>query len=416
VFDRGSPCSYNDCVTTATSSSETREQRPVVILVTGRTAVARVGGISAIRRHVATASRLGLTPIVVYPPRLTALGAEIDADLDGRAACVSADAADAWLARDDVDALVIAADWFVSPAALYAFGRQTKGAAVARFVDRGRVVAPVARMPVAKLRPLFAVLSEAPVSELINDAVPADAQVVEMDPGERHRLSDSVAIERCERKLFGLGSHRAEPWGVRVFESHLAIPIASYLACTPVSPAQVSAVKILLGLVSAYVIANPGYARGLAAATIYLVSRVLDAVAADLARAAVKPKARGDKFDVTGDLIAHLCILWAIAARSGWTADQVIAAVLVTAGLLASGVMTYRRVLKPVWAADALGIRHRVRRDNFASRFSRANGPAYALLASALIGRLDLFLWAAAITSHLFYLLWHRRSTQGSHA
>jgi hypothetical protein len=73
-------------------------------------------------------------------------------------------------------------------------------------------------------------------------------------------------------------------------------------------------------------------------------------------------------------------------------------------------------VLKPVWAADALGIRHRVRRDNFASRFSRANGPAYALLAAALLGRLDLFLWAAAITSHLFYLLWHRRSLQGSRA
>jgi hypothetical protein len=72
--------------------------------------------------------------------------------------------------------------------------------------------------------------------------------------------------------------------------------------------------------------------------------------------------------------------------------------------------------LKPVWAADALGIRHRVRRDNFASRFSRANGPAYALLASALVGRLDLFLWGTAVASHLFYLLWHRRGSKGSRA
>jgi len=389
------------------------EQQPVVILVTGRTAVARVGGISAIRRHVATATRLGLAPIVVYPPRLTALGAEIDADLDGRAACVSADAAGERLAQDDVEALVIAADWFVSPAALYAFGRQTTGAAVARFVDRGRVVAPVARMPVSKLRPLFSLLSEAPVSELINDAVPEDAQVVEMDPGERHRLSDSVAIERCERKLFGLGSHRAEPWSVQLFERHMAIPIASYLARSRVTPFQVSAVKIVLGLLSAYVIASPGYARGLAAAAMYLVSRVLDAVAGDLARAAVRPRARGDKFDVTGDLIAHLAIIWSIAARSDWATGQITAAALTTLGLLASGLMTYRRVLKPVWAADALGIRHRVRRDNFASRFSRANGPAYALLVSALVGRLDLFLWGAAITSHLFYLVWHRRSSQG---
>lgn len=399
-----------------TPSSETLAPRPVVILVTGRTAVARVGGISAIRRHVATASRLGLTPIVVYPPRLTALGAEIDADLDGRALCLSADTASDRLGSDDVDALVIAADWFVSPAALYAFGRQTHGVAVARFLDRGRVVAPVARIPVSRLRPLFAQLSDAPVSELINDAAPPDAQVVEMDPGERHRLSDSAAIERCERKLFGLGSHRAEPWGVRLFERHVAIPIASHLACTPVTPLQVSAVKIFLGLLTAYVIARPSYVSGVVAALVYLVSRVLDAVAGDLARAAVKPKARGDKFDVTGDLVAHLCIIWAIAARGSWVTSQVVAAALTTLGLLASGIMTYRRVLKPVWAADALGIRHRVRRDNFASRFSRANGPAYALLVSALVGRLDLFLWATAVVSHLFYVLWHHRALKGSPA
>jgi len=403
-------------VSTPAPPSPTQEPSPVVILVTGRTAVARVGGISAIRRHVATASRLGLKPIVVYPPRLTALGAEIDADLDGRATCLAADAAGSRLARDDVDALVIAADWFISPAALYAFGRQTDGAAVARFVDRGRVVAPVARMPVSRLLPIFAKLSADPVSELINGAVPADAQVVEMDPGERHRLSDSAAIERCERKLFGLGSQRAEPWGVQLLERHLAIPIARYLACTPVTPLQVSAVKILLGLLTAYVVGVPKYGFGLAAAGLYMVSRILDAVAGDLARAAVKPRARGDKFDVTGDLVAHLCIIWAIAARSDWLTSQVVAALATTLGLLVSGMMTYRRVLKPVWTADALGIRHRVRRDNFATRFSRANGPAYAFLASALIGRLDLFLWGTAIASHLFYFLWRRGTAKGSQA
>ena len=163
-------------------------------------------------------------------------------------------------------------------------------------------------------------------------------------------------------------------------------------------------------------IVPPGYVLGVTAAALYLVSRVLDAVAGDLARAAVKPKARGDKFDVIGDLLAHLCIIWAIAARSGWATGQIVAALATTLGLLASGVMTYRRVLKPVWAAEALGIRHRVRRDNFASRFSRANGPAYAFVVAALVGRLDLFLWGTAFASHLFYLAWHRRSSQGSQA
>lgn len=389
------------------------ERRPVVFLVTGRTAVARVGGISAIRRHVATAERLGLTPVVVYPPRFTTLGAEIDADLRGRAVCVAADAVGDALGSDEVDALVIAADWFVSPAALYAFGSRTSGAAVARFTDRGRTVAPVARLAVGRLRPLLSRLDESPVSELISEIVPADARVVDLEVSERHRLSDSAAIERCERKLFGLGSHRAEPWIVRNLERYVAIPVASHLARTRITPLQVSAVKVALTFFVAYTVSSPGYAAGVIAALLYAASRVLDAVAGDLARAAVKPRARGDKFDVYGDFVAHLALLWAIPARFGWPTGQILAAAVTTLGLAASGVMTYRRVLKPVWHAHALGIRHRVRRDNFASRFSRANGPALAFLAAALIGRLDLFLWAAAIASHAFYLVWRGRGVRG---
>jgi phosphatidylglycerophosphate synthase len=389
------------------------ERRPVVFLVTGRSAVARVGGISAIRRHVATASRLGLTPIVVYPPRFQTLGAEIDADLRGAVLCVSSTAAASLLGSDDTEALVVAADWFISPAALFAFGSQTRGPAVARFTDRGRLVAPVARVTVGRLRPLLAEFDASPVSELLNTVVPPDAEIVDLEPGERHRLSDSAAIERCERKLFGLGSHRAEPWLVRTLERNVSIPIASQLARTRATPLQVSAVKILVTVGVAYTVSSPGYVAGLVATLLYFVSRVLDAVAGDLARAAVRPKARGDKFDVLGDFVAHLAILWAIAARSGWSEGQVMAAAITTLGLSISGLMTYRRVLKPVWHAHALGIRHRVRRDNFATRFSRANGPAVAFLVSALIGRLDLFLWGTAFASHAFYLSWRRRSVRG---
>jgi phosphatidylglycerophosphate synthase len=389
------------------------ERRAVIFLVTGRTAVARIGGISAIRRHVATASRLGLTPIVVYPPRFKTLGAEIDADLGGRARCVPADEADEVLGPDDADALVVAADWFISPAALYEFGKTKTGTAVVRFVDRGRVVAPVARLAVGRLRPVLGRLSDSPVSELMNEIVPADAEVVVLDAGERHRLSDNVAIERCERKLFGLGSQRKETKLSYMLERFVSIPIACALARTFITPIQVSLAKIIVTLLVVIKLTDPGYVDGIVAAVLYLASRILDAVAGDLARATVRPRARGDKLDVIGDFIAHHAIFWSIAARAGWPADLIAAAALASLGLAASGVMTYRRVLKPVWDAHSSGIRHRVRRDNFASRFARANGPAYAFLFAALLGRLDLFLWAAAFASHAFYLLWRRRGVHG---
>lgn len=401
----------------------------MVILVTGRTAVARVGGISAIRRHAETAKRLGLEPLVLYPDRMTALGAEIDAELDGKVTCIPAEAfarldpaensEDSPAARaeraikdteDDDFAIVVAADWFISPAAVYSFGVETQDASVARFLDRGRVVAPMARIRTGAIRDLLPEMTSQPVSELINQATPPDADVVELAPVDRHRLSDNIATERCERKLFGLRSERRDPWHVRIFESRLAIPLARWLARTPVTPMQVSIAKIVVGCFAARLFASDaGYAL-VAGALGYFAARVLDAVAGDLSRAAVRPGSQGDKLDVVGDLIVHLAIIWTLAFRVdagpyGW-----IAALLTTAGLLASSRITYVRVLAPVWSAAqrGFGARHPVRHDNYATRFSRANGPAYALLLAALIGRPDLFLWATAITSHLFYLLWLR--------
>jgi hypothetical protein len=40
------------------------------------------------------------------------------------------------------------------------------------------------------------------------------------------------------------------------------------------------------------------------------------------------------------------------------------------------------------------------------SRFVQRDGIAYALLFAAATGSLHLFLWAAAVASHLFYVLW----------
>lgn len=413
-FDHRVERGYNHEVTALPAPLGAFERRPVIFLVTGRTAVARIGGISAIRRHVATAVRLGLGPVVIYPPRFKTLGAEIDADLGGRARCIPADEADDALGPDDTDALVVAADWFISPAALYEFGRSTHGPAVVRFTDRGRVVAPVARLAIGRLRPVLSRLSDSPVSELMSEIVPVDAEVVVLDAGERHRLSDNAAIERCERKLFGLGSHRKETRLAYMMERFVSIPIACALARTFVTPLQVSLAKILVTLLVAAIISDGGYVGGIVAALLYLGSRVLDAVAGDLARAAVRPRARGDKVDVIGDFLAHHCVLWSIPAGAGWPNELVVAAALASLGLTASGVMTYRRVLKPVWQAHTLGIRHRVRRDNFATRFAQANGPAYALLLAALIGRFDLFLWGAAFASHAFYLLWRRRGLKGA--
>ena len=126
-----------------------------------------------------------------------------------------------------------------------------------------------------------------------------------------------------------------------------------------------------------------------------------------------RDSAQNDPLDLAGDLAVQLGIVWAVAVRVG-TSTAFVLALVASAGIVLAAAVSYRKVFRRVWAAQARGERHDVPKDNYGSRFARRNGPVYALLVTALVGRLDLFLWAAAIGSHLFYLGWLRTKERAS--
>jgi hypothetical protein len=377
----------------------------VVILVTGRTALARIGGISSVARHVATAKRLGFDPMVVYPARMRALGAEIAGELNDETPCLPSDAFSDHAGDDDALVLVIAGDWYVSPQAIVMFNDETSGPAIARFEERGHLVAPVARLRIAAVRGVVPRLEAAPTGELILAASDSVAQVVPLLVSERHRLSDNVATEHCEDKLFASLGDGDEPWHVALLHDLVAIPLTRGLARTRITPAQLAATKIGVGLSAAWILSIPSYWAGVAGALLALVSRVLDAISADLARAAVRESAHNDRFDLAGDVAVQIAVSWGAAAHVDAPYAYVLALVA-SAGILISAVVSYLRVFRRVWEAQSRRERHEVPRYNYGSRFARRNGPVYGLLAAAILGRLDLFLWAAAIVSHLFYIGW----------
>jgi phosphatidylglycerophosphate synthase len=386
----------------------------VVILVTGRTAVSRIGGITAVARHVATAVRLGLEPLVLYPGQMRALGAEIAGELDESVQCLPSDDFDEEAGADDAEVLVIAGDWYISPHAVVAFSKATSGTALGRFTYRGRVTAPMARMSVDTLKEVIPELADHPSGELIRAALPDDATVFQLAVSECHRLSDNVAIGRCEDKLFGRLGATGEVWHRRLFEKYLAIPITRQLARTRVTPMQLSSTKTAAGLIAAWIFLQGGYFNGLLGALVFFASRVVDAVARDLARAAVREGSQGEMADVIGDLAVQFAVAWALAVRPDAGQHAMAAAAIATAGLSLSGWLAYDRVFRARWEADDDVMAPRAP-DNFASRFARRNGPAYALVLAALVDRLDLFLWAAAIASHLFYVVWLRAEAKSSH-
>lgn len=388
----------------------------VIILVTGRTAVSRVGGVTAVHRHVATAARLGLDPLVLYPSRMKALGAEISAELDDSAECIPADELGERAGSDEDLALVIAGDWYIAPAAIVAFDRGTSGPAVARFEEHGRRVGPLARIAVRDLHALIPKLADHPSGELIDGATPRDATAVPLPVTDRHRLSDNVAVERCEAKLFGWVGAEGDGAVAGLLHRRVSVPLTRLLVGTGVTPARVAAGKFVVGLLAAWTLARGSYVAGVAGAALYLASRVLDTVSGDLSRATLAEGARGEKADVVGDIIVMSAMLAALAVQVGGRAAW-IAAGVAAVGVAISTLVAYTRIFRALWettspATHAWSERRRAAADSFASRFWRRGGLALALLAAAVIGRLDLFLWAAAVAAHLYYLAWLRAETE----
>ncbi|RMD83931.1 MAG: hypothetical protein D6815_05355 [Candidatus Dadabacteria bacterium] len=377
----------------------------VVILVTGRTAVARVGGVPAVVRHVAAARRLGLEPIVLFPPRMRALGAEIAGEVGEDVPCIPASEYTAEDERGSDLELVIAGDWYIAPGAIVGFNERTHGPAVARFEDRGRVVAPIARIERGALQRLIPKLGSSPAAELIHAAADPQAQVFPLAVAERHRLSDNVAVARCEQKLFASSDDLADPWHYRLLQRWVAVPLTRFLARTVATPAQVAALKIATGLVAAWVISRASYGAAVAGALLFFASRILDMLAGDLARSSLREGARGERFDVTGEIAVQIAMVWGIAQHVGGR-PAAIAAAIATAGILISVWVAYLRVFRELWAAEARGERPAVNPSNFGNRFWKRNGPTYGLLLTALIDQLRAFLWAVAVGSHLFWLLW----------
>src|SRR5262249_36221536 len=156
--------------------------------------------------------------------------------------------------------------------------------------------------------------------------------VVPLLVSERHRLSDNVAVEHCEDKLFASLGDGNEAWHVALLQEFVAIPLARALARTKTTPAEIAAVKIVLGLFAAWVLSRQGYWNGVAGAVLALCSRILDAVGGDLARAAVRDSAQNERYDLAGDVAVQIAVVWAIAARIG-ALYAVLLATIATAGI-----------------------------------------------------------------------------------
>jgi hypothetical protein len=382
----------------------------MVVLVSGRGALAALAGVPSVQRHVRTARTLGLEPLLVFPPERHALGAEIRSLLGDDVACMAAD--DFARTPPQGPVLAVAAEWYLSLAALTAVKSHEGARAFGVLRERGFASVPVARIPIEQLVAVAGQLGERSASHALAALAQSardTTEQVELDARSEQRLSDNVSTAHAEGKLveqvFG-ARHLPPAFRLRPV---LVPRLARLLHATDLDPAALSTAKLGLGLAAAWWIGAGGYAEGLAGALLYFAARLIGASGAVLARAGVAGDEARERLDFAGDTVLHFALLWGVAAGVGGGGSAVALAVVATLGILLSTGIAYVFVLKDSWSARrgvgpaplSFPPGH-----DFVARFVRRDGIAYALLFAAVTGRLDLLLWAAAVSSHLFYILW----------
>ncbi len=385
-----------------------------IILVSGRSALLRVGGVPSVARHEAAVRRLGMDPLVVYPDRRRALGAEAAGYLSSGTPCIAASDLSGRAGGPDDTVLVLAADWYLSFRSLEAFCAAGEDAARARVASGELASVPMARLRVSKLESLLPHLAERPVGALIGRSGSDGDAVFELASSDQQRLSDNVSLRHAEDKLFTptLGPNSGLSAG-RIKRA-LAAPLVRACARVAMGPLQVSAMKLLTGFYAAYVLAKPGYENAIAGAVLFFGTRVLDGVAATRARASLRDSARRQRFDFVGDVAVLLAVLLGVglhcsaeSALPGQATPAVLVA-LASSGVVIGSSMVYKAIFPST--ADALSPATHPGGGTASApptpRLLHRDGAAYGLLLAAVLGRLDLFLWSAALASHLFYILW----------
>jgi hypothetical protein len=390
----------------------------LVVFVSSRGALATLAGVPSVERHVQAGRTLGLEVTVVYPPERRALGAEIRGLVEDDAACVPADQLGDHLASRAVsgDVLVLAAEWYLSMTAILAVRDAGTSPAFGRTCERGCISVPVARVSLREALAVAANLDAASAAATLANMLGPGVPSVDLDSRGEQRLSDNVSTAHAEEKLVEnlFGPQRALP--VLRLRRTLAPLLARRFSETELGPAGISAIKLVVGLAAAWILGGSSYAAGLAGALLYFVARLIGASGIVLARASLSDNDVRENLDLAGDTVLHLALLWALAGGAAHDQGGVVLAAIATVGVLVSTGIAYVFVLRESREArrrgDAQAASGSGRSvtaasgDEFVSRFVQRDGIAYALLFAAVAGRLDLLLWAAAVASHLFYVLW----------
>jgi phosphatidylglycerophosphate synthase len=210
-----------------------------------------------------------------------------------------------------------------------------------------------------------------------------------------HPTDGADSRRAAEDALFTTLGRSGDGWFTRVFDRRLSRALTRRLLPLGVSPNAVTLVSISIGITGGLCFALGTPAAATVGALLFLASTIIDGCDGELARLTFRESRLGARLDLVGDNVVHVFLFGGIALglyrRSH---DPMVATlgILLVVGVGLSMAAVYACIVRrpPTPRQQALF-------DAFASREF-----AYLLVALTVIGRLDWFLWIAAIGNYVF--------------
>jgi len=214
-------------------------------------------------------------------------------------------------------------------------------------------------------------------------------------------VRNETEASEAARALWASLTSSSDGWVDRVFNRPVGRPLARWLSRTWVTPNQISVASIVLGVIAGGLFGVGRSEWAIAGGLLFQLSAVLDCVDGDVARIVFKESPLGKWLDLIGDQVVHVSVFAGIAiglSRGGSEAPVGWLGAVAIVGALISFLMVVKGMKR---AAVPAG-------DRVLGRFlDAATNRDFSVLVFALacLDRLEVFLWLAAVGTHVFWVL-----------
>lgn len=212
-------------------------------------------------------------------------------------------------------------------------------------------------------------------------------------------VNDRPSARRAEADLWDSLTSGSDGLVDRVFNRPCGRPLSKLLIHTPVSPNTVSIISILIGVVSAVCFAKGQFQMSILGAILFQISAIIDCVDGDIARILFKESVLGKWLDLAGDQIVHVSVFAGITLGLLASGANGLGTIWLGASAVAGALLSFAVVVR--------GKRQTPSPNNHLQQIIDATSNrdfSVVVFVLACLQRLDLFLWMAAIGSHVFWV------------